>query len=258
MKPVHLNATIAWLFMVGSACFVLGSIPAYLDAVGGLADGITYFVGSIFFTSASYAQLLQTQTPEMTQVDETSQYTRAPLRFWSRLPHDRNWLAAITQFPGTLFFNISTLFALIQNASTQQKDHHVWRPDLFGSTLFLVASAFAILAVGRFLSFQPRSMPWRIAWLNMTGSILFMASAIGSYLLPSTGDLVSVRVTVVGTALGAACFLVGAALMFPAWRSAVEEATHALDSQHTRSRSHDHLEMTRPTTGADPAPNEGA
>ena len=41
---------IAWLFMVGSACFVLGSVPAYLNAVGGWVDGVTYFVGSLFFT----------------------------------------------------------------------------------------------------------------------------------------------------------------------------------------------------------------
>ena len=50
VRPARLNAAIAWLFMVGSACFVLGSVPAYLNAVGGPVDGITYFVGSIFFT----------------------------------------------------------------------------------------------------------------------------------------------------------------------------------------------------------------
>jgi len=29
VAPVHLNSAIAWLFMVGSACFVVGSVPAY-------------------------------------------------------------------------------------------------------------------------------------------------------------------------------------------------------------------------------------
>ncbi len=65
-------------------------------------------------------------------------------------------------------------------------------PMSYGSTLFLVASVFGIFAVGRFWSFQPRSVPWQIAWLNMIGSILFMASALGSYVLPATGDLVNV------------------------------------------------------------------
>ena len=45
VRPARLNAAIAWLFMVGSACFVLGSVPAYLDAVGSWVDGITYVVG---------------------------------------------------------------------------------------------------------------------------------------------------------------------------------------------------------------------
>ena len=70
VRPARLNSTIAWLFMVGSACFVAGSVPAYVNAVGGWVDGVTYFVGSIFFTSASYAQLVQSQSPAMVDVDD--------------------------------------------------------------------------------------------------------------------------------------------------------------------------------------------
>src|SRR5262245_18261673 len=186
VKPVDLNTAIAWLFIIGSACFVLGSVPAYIDAVGGTADSVTYFVGSLFFTSASFGQLVQAQSPAMTDVDERRQHVRAPVRLWAWLPHDRNWLAAVTQFPGTLFFNTSARAALAHNATVQQQDRRVWRPDLFGSTLFLVASTFAILALGRFLSYQPRSLPWWIAWINMLGSVLFMASALASYVLPSS------------------------------------------------------------------------
>ena len=221
LRPVRLNAAIAWLFMLGSSCFVLGSVPAYVNAMGGVADAVTYFIGSIFFTAASFAQLLQAQSPAMTNVDVDSQYARAPVRRWARLPHDRNWLAAITQFPGTLYFNISTLAALIRNATVKQQDRHVWRPDFFGSTLFLIASVFGILALGRFLSLQLRSLPWWIAWLNMIGSILFMFSALASYVLPTTGEYINSSVSVAGTLFGASCFLVGAILMFPAWRQAV-------------------------------------
>jgi hypothetical protein len=223
-RPVALNAAIASLFIIGSALFALGSVPAYINAVGATADGVTYFVGSIFFTAASFAQLVQAQTPAMTIVDADSESTRAQVRLWAWLPHDRNWLAAITQFPGTLFFNISTLAALAHNATAKQEDRRVWRPDLYGSTLFLVASVFAILAVGRFLSLQPRPFPWRIAWLNMIGSILFMISALASYVLPTTGDLINSPVSVAGTLLGALCFLIGAILMFPAWRHVVRTA----------------------------------
>ena len=217
LKPVGLNTAVAWLFMIGSACFVLGSVPAYIDSVGGTADSVTYFVGSIFFTSAAFAQLVQAQSPAQTGVDETAQHVRAPVRFWAWLPHDRNWLAAVTQFPGTLCFNVSTFAALTHNMTAAQEDRRVWRPDFYGSTLFLVASAFAILAVGKFLSYQPRSLPWRIAWLNMIGSILFMASALASYVLPSTGQMIDVPWSLAGTLLGAVCFLVGAALLPAAW-----------------------------------------
>ena len=145
---------------------------------------------------------------------------------WGLRPDDRNWLAAASQFPGTLFFNLSTFAALTHNATAAEADRYVWRPDLFGSILFLVASTYGILAVSRrFLSVDTGSLPWWIAWVNMLGSVLFMASALASYVLPATDEVVSTRISVAGTLLGAVCFFVGAALMFPAWRRAVESAT---------------------------------
>lgn len=226
VRPARLNAAIAWLFMVGSACFVIGSVPAYLDAVGGWFDGITYFVGSIFFTSASYCQLVQSQSPATTDVDRTTQHVPVRANRWAFRPDDRSWLAAASQFPGTLLFNISTFAALTHNATAAESDRYVWRPDLFGSILFLVASAYGILAVSRrFLSVDTSSLPWWIAWVNMLGSVLFMASALASYVLPSTDEVVSTRISVAGTLLGAVCFFVGAALLLPAWRRATESAT---------------------------------
>jgi hypothetical protein len=225
VRPARLNAAIAWLFMVGSACFVLGSVPAWVSAVGGWADGVTYFVGSIFFTSASACQLVQAQSPATTGVDVRTQHDRAPVRLLGWLPHDRNWLAAATQFPGTVFFNLSTLAALTHNATAAEADRYVWRPDLFGSVLFLVASAYGILAVsGRFLAVDVGSLPWRIAWVNMLGSVLFMASALASYVLPSSDEVLDTRLSVAGTLFGAVCFFVGAALMLPAWRRALDPA----------------------------------
>jgi hypothetical protein len=212
MRPARLNAAIASLFIAGSAGFVVGSVPAYVDLVGAVADAVTYALGAICFTAASFLQLLQAQTPSTGRRDAPQ-----ALVFWRPLPHDRNWLAAITQFPGTLLFNVSTLAALVRNASIQQQDQHVWRPDVFGSTLFIVSSVFGVLAVGG--SLRQRSLPWWIAWLNMTGSILFMVAALAGYLLPSTGEVLNLRVDLAGTLLGALCFLIGAALMFPAWRS---------------------------------------
>jgi hypothetical protein len=232
VRPAGLNAAIAWLFVVGSTCFVVGAVPDYVHAVGETTAAITFFVGSIFFTSASYAQLMQAQSPAMTAVTEEEQHEPAPVRLWARLPRDRNWLAAVTQFPGTLFFNVSTFAALAHNATVTEEDKHVWRPDVYGSTLFLVASALGLLAVGSgAIARQVRAVPWWIAWLNMLGSILFMVSAIASYVLPS-GELVDNTVSVAGTLFGAACFLVGAGLLFPAWR----QETRPQSSRHAGDR----------------------
>lgn len=223
VTPAHLNGAIASLFMIGSSCFAVGSVPAYLNAVGGPVDGTTYFVGSIFFTSASLLQLFQSQTPAMVDVTAASAASPAPVRLLAWLPRDRGWLAAVTQFPGTLFFNISTFAALAHNASVAQVDRHVWRPDIYGSILFLVSSLFGLLAVAKIGGSRRGTPPWRIGWWNMTGSIFFMASALASYILPS-GDVVSTRISVTGTFLGAICFLIGAALLFPAWRAALTPA----------------------------------
>jgi hypothetical protein len=223
VTPAGLNAAIALLFVAGSACFAVGSFPGYLDAVGGTADGITFFVGSLLFTSASGAQLLQAQTPALSTATADTEHRPARPQWRAWLPHDRGWLAAATQFPGTLFFNISTGAALVHNATAEFEDQHVWRPDIFGSTLFLVSSWYGVLAVSD-LARAGNRLPAGIAWTNMLGSVLFMASALGAYVLPS-GDDVDSGLAVAGTLLGAVCFLVGAALMFPAWRRSVHPST---------------------------------
>jgi hypothetical protein len=223
VRPATLNGAVAWLFIVGAACFALGAMPLYAGAVGAAADSVTFFVGSIFFTVASFAQLLQAQTPAMTDVDTTTEHAARPLRFRAWRAHDPGWLAAVTQFLGTLYFNVSTFASLMHNASVGEEDRRVWRPDFVGSTLFLLASAFGIYAVSaRFLGARPGLAPRGIAWLNMIGSVFFMASAIASYVLPSTAGALAPEVSGAGTLLGALCFLAGASLMFPAWRSAVE------------------------------------
>ena len=54
-----------------------------------------------------------------------------------------------------------------------------------------------------------------IAALNLVGSIFFGLSAIGAYVIPSTGELLDASLANSGTFLGAICFLVGAALLIP-------------------------------------------
>lgn len=220
VAPARLNTAIATLFAVGSAGFVLGSVPALVTAIGGLLDGITYAVAAVFFTAASCLQLLQAQTPASTAVDTRTQHVPVEVRWWAPRVHEKGWWAAATQLPGTVAFNVSTIAALAHNATVAQQQRFVWRPDAVGSALFLISSAYAIAALGRFWRWRPHQPAWRIAWISMVGSILFAWSALGAYILPS-GDVVSVRASVGGTLLGAVCFGVGAVLMPSAWRRSV-------------------------------------
>ena len=54
VRPARLNSAIAWLFIVGSACFVLGSVPAYLTRSAERSTA-SRFRGLLFFTSARSA-----------------------------------------------------------------------------------------------------------------------------------------------------------------------------------------------------------
>ncbi len=226
VHPRRFNTVYAVSFMVGSSCFVLGSVPAYARAVGGVADAVTYFIGSIFFTLASYGQLVQAQSPQLAADAETSDDERASARLVGWRPHDLNWLAAATQFPGTLFFNVTTFAAITQGLSAAETDQQVWRPDFYGSILFLVASAFALAGMGRgWRLWSERDSPWWWTnWLNMMGSIFFMLSAIGAYVIKSSGELVNLHWATGGTFLGALCFFLGAWLMIPSFTRAAVAA----------------------------------
>jgi hypothetical protein len=188
------------LFAVGSLCFALGAAPGYLDAVGAGADATTYFVGSLFFTSAALLQLLEAGT--------------APGR--GLLGRGLDWWAAAVQFVGTLFFNVSTFFALTADLSAAEADRRVWTPDARGSLCFLVASALAWAAVcHRWWAWRPRDLPWLIAALNFAGSIAFGVSAVAGYVVPATGEVRNAVWMNLGTFVGAVCFLVGGLLVLP-------------------------------------------
>ena len=227
--PRTLNASIAWLFMIGAGCFALGAIPWYASGVGPTADALTFFVGSLFFTTASFRQLLQAQSPGMAPEEAGEDDRRPrPLVMLAWLPGDRGWSSAASQFPGTLAFNVSTLFAVNASLTMQQAHRLVWRPDVVGSVLFLASSAFGVVAA-RSAGSAPGAgpLPRRVAWTNMLGSIFFMASAIASTVVPWTGLVLDDRWLALGTFLGAVCFFIAAWLLLPAWRAARAAATQA-------------------------------
>ena len=192
--------------MIGSACFALGAAPGYASAVGGTTDGITFFVGSLFFTSAALLQMLDGL--HMGLLDR--------------------W-AGIIQFGGTIFFNFSTGHALLTNLNASETDNLVWRPDALGSICFLVASQLAFMAIGHaWVSWRPREIDWWTAFLNMLGSIAFGISAVASYVIVDSGFLRNAERANLGTFIGALCFFVGAFLLLPARTRATVPASPVL------------------------------
>jgi hypothetical protein len=178
------------LFSVGSTCFALGSFPPYASWVGGSGANVTFFVGSLFFTSAAGLQFQQ---------------SRARLDWW----------AGLVQLVGTLFFNRSTFQALHANLTAVEANRHVWVPDVLGSAAFLLSSVIACVAVRRASRSARREPSWWAAWLNMVGSIAFGVSAAASYTILSSDTLRNAERSNLGTFVGALCFLAGAVLILP-------------------------------------------
>lgn len=191
--------------MVGSFLFALGSFPPYAQLVDPGTVGITFVVGSLFFTAAGYSQFLQA-------INEVPQER---FRFWAWQPDRKVWWATVVQLVGTILFNFNTMDAMIENLSIEETNRLIWAPNFFGSIAFLVASHLAwLLVCHKVWCVERDNADWWIAVLNYVGSIFFMLSAIGSFTL-DTGNVINLTLVNSGTFIGAVCFLVGAYLLLP-------------------------------------------
>ncbi len=196
-------------FIVGSALFALGALPAYSDAAGLTTTAVTFFIGSLFFTAAAWLQYREA-------VDGLAADRSGGRRFWVWAPGDVDWLACAVQFAGTLWFNWSTGNALRHNLAAVTADERVWRPDALGSVAFLIASGLAWAAARRGAdAFSRHQRSWWMALLNLAGSVAFGISAVAAYVIVSTDDVRNAELSNLGTLLGALCFLVGAILLLP-------------------------------------------
>ncbi|HEX6569871.1 MAG TPA: hypothetical protein VF015_11920 [Acidimicrobiales bacterium] len=213
---------VAWwigvLFAAGSLCFALGAAPRYVDAVGVATDGVTFFVGSLFFTAAATLQYLEVANASRVPAGVEAPERR---RFLTWEPRRIDWWAALVQLVGTVLFNISTFDAMREHLSASQANRLVWTPDALGSICFLVASGLAWAEVGHALwSWRPHSLSWLITALNLGGSIAFGVSAVASHVVPASDQPRNVALMNLGTFVGALCFLIGAVLLLPERRRA--------------------------------------
>ena len=180
----------ALFFALGSACFLVGPFPGYLQLVGASADAITFFVGSILFTLGGAMQSW------LAWIERRS--AGGPAAWWS----------AIVQSGGTLFFNVTTYQAMHVALTSSSYDRLVWRPDWRGSICFLVSGTIAYVASPRHGWLPEREgRGWWQPAVNLLGCIFFGISAVAGYVVPATGSMLDQAAANWNTSLGAACFL---------------------------------------------------
>jgi hypothetical protein len=199
------------LFAIGSTCFLVGPFPGFVELVGSGVDGVVFFVGSIFFTSAAFLQWLET-----INADPGPEVHHGRFRVVSFEPRRADWWATGVQFVGTLFFNVMTFRAMKTGLENPAYDQLVWAPDVVGSICFLVSGYIAYVEVcGSWACRRRRDLEWTIASVNLLGCIAFGISAVAAYVVPSTGSMLDLAAANGFTAVGGACFLAGAILLLP-------------------------------------------
>lgn len=211
--PSRMSMALGSLFGIGSICFALGSLPWYFNAVPSRTVGITFFVGSIFFTSAAYLAYHEVlAAPEGIRRDSPRPSRIRAIVGWT--PRRLDWWSTVVQFAGTLMFNVSTFAAISPSPDPTRVRNLIWAPDVGGSICFLVASWLAYSEVNRgVLPRSDRSTGWRIAALNMLGSIAFGVSAVAARYPGTNEEVANPSLVNLGTFSGAICFLAGAALL---------------------------------------------
>jgi hypothetical protein len=185
-----------WLFALGSTLFAIATLPGLSAIAGAGLVNLLCFVGSWFFTTAGWMQLV---------------LSGPALRI--------GWLSAAAQFAGTILFNISTGASLWAHAVKPER-RLVWAPDFVGSLAFLVSGALGVVAVTAVVGiFELKSRDWQAEWINMVGCLAFGVSAVAAFVTKS-GVTEDALLANVGTFVGALCFLVAALLILPRQSSA--------------------------------------
>jgi hypothetical protein len=200
------NAIAATAFLIGGSLFALGAALAQAG-VDPTACATIYLLGGAFFSTGGYTSVLQVVN-EPSGVGEPTRW-----RWWSREPRRLQWLSAVALFAGTLVFAINLVDSFIEELSPAATDRLVWSPDMVGCALFLVSGHLAMVGIGGGWRFwRRRDLGWWIVAVNQIGSVLFMASAVASFVRPSSGDALSTGIANWGTLTGALCFAIAGSM----------------------------------------------
>jgi len=200
-RPVGrwINAISATAFVVGGSLFAIGAGLAQGDVGGPLLPATVFLAGGVFFSTGGYAAVLQIINGPH----------KGRWRWWSAEPGRLEWLSTVVLFAGTLVFAIGLVDAFIAELTPVQADRLIWSPNMVGCALFLVSGHLAMVEIsGTWLPcWRPRELGWRIVAVNQLGSVLFMVSAVASF-VHTDGDLTAAGIANWGTLTGALCFAV--------------------------------------------------
>ncbi len=211
----NLTWWVSVLFMVGSACFVAGSVMSlyFEDFFPLLSINLTFFIGSLFFTAAAYGQYLEAINSDITNEAHLSA-EKSKWLWWAWRPKNLGFMSSTSQLVGTFLFNINTFNCFYTGLTNLQQDVLIWIPNIMGSILFLVASFFAWLEIYHDNHVKAfRSVTWWIIWINILGSVLFQRSAFRSFVYLDSGELVNGTIALNATMYGAICFFIAAYLL---------------------------------------------
>lgn len=201
------NAVAATAFVVGGSLFAIGAALAQGDVGGPLLPAGVYLAGGVFFCSGGYASLLQVVNSPRERPNRSLE--AGPWRWWAVEWGRLEWLSAAALFAGTLVFAILLVDSFIAELTPRQQDRLIWSPDVVGCALFLVSGHFAMVELTGtwFPRHPPRELGWWIVVVNQLGSVLFMVSAVASF-VHRDGDLLAAGIANWGTLTGALCFAI--------------------------------------------------
>ena len=217
------NYAIGIFFAIGSVLFAAASILVLpigvSDEVNHLAN-MTYFAGSIPFTIAATLQHLQSANTIIPGPDGVMP-ARGGLRLIGWAPRNAGWWSTLSQWMGTIAFNVSTFNAITPPDSPGLARLLVWEQNVEGSVLFLISGYLAFIEVShRFWSWQPGNLSWRVVFVNFAGCVAFMIAALAPASITEPTFMAYLTLGDCYTLLGAICFLAGALLSLPESRHA--------------------------------------
>ncbi|MFN2264564.1 MAG: hypothetical protein ACK2UM_09880 [Anaerolineales bacterium] len=210
--PGELNWWIAVLFMIGSFGFILGSVMFLTGFSNDMLINATFFIGSVFFTSAGYSQYNQSINAATTIGSDSMPKKR---KWFALQPGRIDFWVTFSQFLGTIMFNFNTFDAFLDLGWLGQ-DLAIWRPDMIGSILFQISGTLAVFEVcHRWWCWQRRRIAWWITMINFIGCVAFLISAFMAFVRPNPIFENLATYATIFTLIGAVCFFVGSYLMWP-------------------------------------------